>query len=212
MHYHAYVLVPRDVKNVEEKVSELMAPYAANRESIPYPRECECVYGSAMKKLETGQYAVNGTLKGLVIEFTKEAFDKNGAEIVLKLELLRLGSPDPQCEDCQGSGICTTKQNYLTKWDYWDMGINVTAGALKDCIESDSGIGSDQWSVPMSALNLAKVPIPRAVVTPDGVWHTCRKFIWFSNAMIVDENWETSVKALLEAHKDSTLVVVDYHL
>ena len=209
MHFHAYVLVPHDVKDVEEEVSDLMAPYDANLESIPYPRECECVYDSAMKKLQSGQYAMNGRVNGPMVEFTKKAFDQNGPEIIHKLELLRLGNPDPACGDCQGSGISTTTHNCRTEWDSWEILPNVTTGALKDCIEGKAGLQSEQSHVPVKALNLHKVPPPRSVVTPDGEWHTYRKHIWFSNAAITDENWEHTFKNLLAAYPDATLVVVD---
>jgi hypothetical protein len=211
-HFNAYVLIPSDVKDVEERVRELMAPYDANLESLPYPRECECVYHTAIKKLQTGQYAMSGRVNGPMVEFTKATFENIGPEFIHKLELLRLGTPDPACADCGGSGISTTTHNCRTEWDHWDMGVNVTAGALADCIDSNFGIPSAQWIVPVKALNLERVPSPRTVVTPDGAWHTYRKFLWFCNALIVDENWEETVKSLLEAHADATLVVVDYHM
>lgn len=154
---------------------------------------------------------MNGTVNGPLIEFTKEAFENAGPELTQKLEFLRLGSPAPRCEDCKGSGMSFTTHNCRTEWDYWDMGPNVTEGELKDCIDSSSGIQPDQWIVPVKALDLDKVPPPRAVVTPDGKWHSYRKHIWFSTAVITDDNWEHTFKNLLAAYPDATLVVVDYH-
>jgi hypothetical protein len=211
-HFNAYVLVPGDTKDVEATVSDLMASYDANLESIPYPRECECVYDSALKKLERGQHAMNGKVQGPVIEFKKDAFEKAGPELIQKLEFLRLGSPYAACGNCSGSGISTTSHNYATEWDGWEIVPNVTAGALKGCIEGNAYIRSDQSHVPVKVLNLDKVPPPRSVVTPDGVWHSYRKYIWFSNAAITDENWEHTFKNLLAAHPDAALVVVDYHI
>lgn len=212
MHFHGYVLIPFDVKDVDEKVSQLMAPYDANLESIPYPRECECVYESAIKKLETGQHVMSGKVNGPVIEFTKANFEKICPEIIHKLELLRLGTPDPACPDCRGSGICTTTHNYVTEWDHWGMGINVSAGELDGSIDFACGFPPDQWIVPVAELDLDKVPTPRAVITPDGAWHTYRKFIWFCNATIVDENWKETFQNLMEEHRDHKLVVVNYHI
>ena len=189
-----------------------MAPYDANLESIPYPRECECVYDSAIKKLESGQYAMNGRVNGPVIEFTKETFDKNAPELMQKLEYLRLGTPDPSCPDCRGSGICTATHNCLTEWDYWGMGVNVTAGELDGCIDFACGFPPGQWVVPVGELDLDEVPAPRTVVTPDGLWHSCRKYIWFCNAAITDENWRGTVQGLLEEHREGKLVMVNYHI
>jgi hypothetical protein len=212
MYFHAYILLPFDVKDVEAKVSDLMAPYNANLESIPYPRECECVYGSAIKKLETGQYSMSGRLNGPAIEFTKANFEKIGPELIHKLELLRLGNPDPECTDCKGSGICTTTHNCLSEWDHWDMGVNVSAGELDGCIDFACGFQPQQWIVPVAELDLDAVPAPRAVITPDRNWNTYRKYIWFCNATIVDENWKETVLSLLEGHRDGKLVIVNYHI
>jgi hypothetical protein len=212
MHFHAYVLVPFDLKDVEGKVSELMAPYDANLESIPYPRECECVYHSALKKLESGQYAMSGRVNGPMIEFTKANFDKIGPELIHKMELLRLGNPDPACTDCRGSGISTTTHNCFGEWDFWGVGTNVTDGELDGCIDFACGFPSGQWIIPVGELDLDKVPAPRAVVTPDGAWHTYRKCVWFCNGLISDENWEETVQRLLEAHRDHNLVIVNYHI
>lgn len=211
MHFHAYVLVPFDV-NIDEKVSELMSPYDANLESIPYPRECECVYDSALKKVETGQYAMSGRLNDPVLEFAKDNFEKIGPEVFHKWELLRLGIPDPACEDCRGSGICTTTHNYFTEWDHWHMGTNVSAGELDGSIDFACGFPSGQWVVPVGELDLDKVPTPRAVITPDGTWYTYRKYIWFCNAAIVDENWKETVQKLLEKHRKNKLVIVNFHI
>lgn len=189
-----------------------MAPYDANLESIPYPRECECVYETALKKLETGQYAMSGRLNGPVIEFTKANFEKIGPELLHKLELLRLGSPDPACEDCKGSGICTTTHNCHTEWDSWDMGFNVSAGALDGCIDFACGFRQGQHIVPVAELDFDKVPTPQALITPDGIWHSYRKYIWFCNAAIVDENWKDSVQGMLETYRQARLVVMNYHI
>lgn len=211
-HYNAYVLIPGDVKDVEATISDLMGPYDANLESLPYPRECECVYDSALKKLEKGQYALNGKVRGPVIEFKKSAFEKAGPELIKKLEFLRVGTPDPQCGDCKGTGISATTHNCRTEWDWWEIVPALTLDGCKDCLKSDATISTDQNTIPVSALDLDKLASPLAVVTPDGEWHTYQKYICFSNAVITDENWEHTFKNLLAAYPDSTLVVVDCHI
>ena len=209
--YYAYVLVPGDAKDVEGKVSELMELYNENLAGVPYQRECECVYDSVMEKLNKGQYFLSGTVNASWIEFKKDVFEKAGPELILKLEFLRLGTPDPQCENCRGSGISTTTCNCIGEWDFWEIVPILTEEGFKDCLTSGANISPDQQIVPVSALDFGKVPAPEAVVTPDGSWHTYRKLIWFSNAMIVDENWEHTFKNLLAAYPDAALVVVDYH-
>lgn len=212
-YYNAYVLVPGDVKDIDDRVSEMMAPYSGNIDTLPYPRECDCVYGSAIEKLKAGQYAMNGRVKaGLIVEFTKTGFAKNGPEIVQKLELLRLGNPNPTCEECGGSGILYTTHNCRTEWDSWEIVPVVTEAAFKDCISPDVDISPDQESVPVEVLDIKKVPTPRAVITPDGTWHARMKSIWGSNAAIVDEDWDKTVNALLQDHKDATFVVVNCHI
>lgn len=213
MHFHAYVLVPFNVKDVEEKVSELMAPYDANLESIPYPRECECIYDSAFKKLEGIDPNLNCNVKpGSVIEFRKASFDGNGPELLQKLELLRLGNPDPACGYCNGSGIFTTTHNCFSEWDRWEMGFNVGTGESGCCIDLAGGFPSGQWIFPVCELDLDRISIPRTVVTPDGIWHSYMKYIWFCNAAIVDEHWKDTVMGLLNAHMDAALVIVNYHI
>ncbi len=70
MHFHAYVLVPFDVKDVEEKVSELMAPYDATCCPYPSPRMRLCVR-ERHKELASGQYAMSGRLHGPATSFPK---------------------------------------------------------------------------------------------------------------------------------------------
>lgn len=212
MHFMAYVLVPRPVEDVNAHVEKVMEPYAQNTEVQSHQRKCECVLLSGKKVLAEQPDLMLGRLGGPCIEFIKAEFDKQGFEESQLQALLKLGNPDPNCEECHGAGAHETKENPKTEWDYWDQGPNVSSGELTASIRSSANIPPDSWVVPIKDLDLDKIPVPRAVITPDGEWNTSHRFIWYSNAVVIDENWEANFRSLLEAHKDSTLVVLNCHI
>lgn len=190
---------------VETKVELLMAPYGQDHRVGEYRRECDCVIDSALKKIKT---LPGWRVDKVLCEFTKDEFSKPGIELEWRRNMLELGSPDPECEECQGSGILVSHDNPSTKWDWWDIGTGFAENILKDCV---IGEREDLNIVPVQALDLDKIPTPNHILTPDGKWISDVQFLWSSSVVVEDEHWEDTFRTVLNDHADSTLVVVNVH-
>ena len=88
------------------------------------------------------------------------------------------------------------------------MDVTFDGDTLRDCFRGKKA----ENIISVRDVNPEKVPAPHHIVTPSGKWISANEFIWFFNAVVVDENWEETAKQVLEGHKDATLVVVDVHL
>lgn len=205
-HYLAYVLVPKGTEDIETKVVELMAPFSVGLKVGDYRRECDCLLSSAAKAAkELSEWKV----KALTFEFSKEQFSKDGVELGWRRALLSLGNPALDCEECNGSGFTAKHNNPSAKWDYWEIGGGFAEGILRDSVKNSP---ADANIVPVNDLDLNKIPSPHDVVTPDGRWLSENDFILFSSGVIIDENWEETVRSVLSEHQEATLVVVNCHL
>lgn len=119
---------------IGENVKEQLAPYSENLEVEAYKTECYCARSRKYKY-------VNKKLKeeGLDIEVFREKFwkipedDRPKWEVFIKdfidrdnelkasEEVAKIG-PDPECEDCHGTGLMETTRNPKSKWDWYSMG------------------------------------------------------------------------------------------
>jgi hypothetical protein len=98
--------------------------------------------------------------------------------------------------------------NQSERWDWWEFG-GRWSGILTQAIR---GPVNDENVVPVASLDLEKVPAPFAIITPDGAWHAQGDMGWGARVANVDENWESTAKAILAEHTDAVLVAVDCHI
>jgi hypothetical protein len=189
----------------EVKVRMLMEPYGLSLRVSEYRCVCPCIFGSAREKMKT---LPEWPATEYMFKFTKEEFSQEGFELSWRRKVLELGAPDPACEDCHGSGIKICQLNPEPLWDWWEIGSGFTENILKDCVKGKPGKLS---MVPVCDLDLEKLPRPEHVITPDGKCISSEQYLRLSNALVVDEHWEETVRAVLEAHQDATLVVVNCH-
>jgi hypothetical protein len=203
--YWKHLEVANPESKFELRVNRILEPSADFHRVAPYRRECYCVWSRA---IERAKDLPEWKIQGASFAFTREEFSKPGLELDWRRKVLELGSPDPSCEECGGSGIIYSRENPGQKCDYWEIGAGAD-GMLKNCIK---GKPTDVNVVPVKDLDLQKLPIPAHIVTPDGMWFSENEFIWFFHAVVMDENWEKTVKRVLEEHKEATLAAVDVHL
>lgn len=138
--------IPEDHKAdiTEEVIAGLLAPYDENTSVPEYEKPCYCVGQEAHKQATKAAEKKCGSMDSLRESFraeTKGQFD--GEELFSKKATAawrkhiakylatekeafnndpKKDKPDPECEECKGSGIDTTTYNPKSKWDWWQIG------------------------------------------------------------------------------------------
>lgn len=191
-------------RTIGEKVSILMEPYFAELRVAPHRRECDCMLCNAV---EQAKELPEWKAEAVSFKFTKKQFHQNGFELAWKQELLKLGTPDPKCDECGGTGFTISKTNPSPKWDRWEIGIINEEWVLKGSARSPT----DKYWVPVKDLDLDKIQLPSHIVTPDGRWLCEHDYVWFGSAVVIDEDWEQTTKEIFKQHQESTLAVVNIH-
>jgi hypothetical protein len=150
-------------------------------------------------------------------------------------------SPDPDCEECHGSGTHPSQYNPDSKWDWYQIGgrwdgvicklppldVDPVRDAQAEFAESMATGNMSAWLAKTQAIHEQLSQASRnvcpvkdwdrdlhAVVTPDGVWHQCAEMGWWG--MTRDEKnkevWERELKDIQEKHIDQLIVGVDCHI
>lgn len=131
--------------------------------------------------------------------------------------------PDPDCDECTGTGKEMSTYNPDSQWDWYRKG-GRWDGWLTDT-EPESGDGGFNFGPQHETLekNSIKVEkligqdepkIPHALLTPDGGWHQKGEMGWFgmSHNEQDPQEWETQVLELFEEHRDCLAVALDCHI
>jgi hypothetical protein len=144
-HFFTLVLVPEGTPAVKAAVAYLLAPFDQNLEvHEDEVLECDCVHLRAFEKAELEAASRFGGIDQLRERFAAEYVlpEENEGEsdrcrqkawtefVKDKSEryedrtriLLKSAGPDPECEDCAGTGVITTWHNSDTQWDSWQIG------------------------------------------------------------------------------------------
>lgn len=129
-------------------------------------------------------------------------------------------SPDPNCDDCGGTGQRTTTYNPKAKWDWWRIGgrwngeIKGTPQNSRDGFNFGAAYESlESNCAPVRELMEREV-IPFAVVTPDGEWHERGEMGWW--AIVTNEKddvcWTDIVMDIYRKYPDHLAVGCDLHI
>lgn len=112
--------------------------------------------------------------------------------------------PDPDCQNCGGTGKYITTYNPKAKWDWW-----IAGGRYEGVV----GGAVDPNVAPVTVL-LEQNIVPFAVVTPDGKWHERGEMGWFAIVTREKEKdvWAKEVRNIFEKHKDCLAVGCDLHI
>jgi hypothetical protein len=213
-------LVPEGTNHIGAHVSDLLAPYDEGLKVAPYEVTCYCaehrademageeadqIFGPLPKLLP---FIKRSTGEPLDDEYPREErfrfMDERVSQILPTL------SPDPNCDECRGSGKKLIRDNPHGKYDWWTVGEGFTAGILKPAITENSITPAHEDMVPVKDLELEKVEVPYSVITPDGVWHEDPDRFETSTEES-QLRWVATAKGLLARHEDCTVVAVNCH-
>jgi hypothetical protein len=143
-HSVTLVLAPKNVLDFmspEDFVEKQLAPYNEDIQVAPYDKDCYCVGNIANKKIREqlesemplqeirnkhSQYCKDNNVEKFSEEAQKswkeflKPYNQREAELTASQE--GLNDPDPDCEECKGTGIVQTTYNPDSKWDWWVIG------------------------------------------------------------------------------------------
>ncbi len=211
-HFVTLVLVPKDSLDVKGAVESLLAPYDEEITVAPYETDCYCIGGIARHAGVQAADREVGDMNDLRTRYwnlpeegrpTWEAWTAAWTAAADRTEKAHplYQKPDPQCEDCQGSGKRMTTYNPDSQWDWWTIG-----GRWDGWLSRSNRLKAKTAA--------AKGKVPFAIVTPDGAWHEKASMGWWgmvSNKKD-DEAWADEAQRLLLAHPDAWAVACDLHI
>lgn len=186
-----------------------------------------------------------------------------GAEAAFLAERNDRDAPDPECDECRGSGEYETTCNPEGYWDWWVIGgrwngtllgdeykISEDENSYQRCSmcqgtgkRDDELARQERLKHPGYSCNVCRgtgremifasrlpsppaggnfrpvreipdsVPVPYAVLTPDGEWHQQGEMMMFgmSKDDMPEEDWAAKVRAIYGDYQDHLAVVVDCH-
>jgi hypothetical protein len=130
-------------------------------------------------------------------------------------------APDPECDECHGTGTHASTYNPKSKWDWWRIGGRWDGSLFgEDVAKARRTDGGFNFSPTNQELRnnsriVSDLPVdftPFAILTPDGEWHERGRMGWWGIVSDEADEWPSQAKTLLEAHKDHLAVAVDCHI
>lgn len=222
-HFSVYVFVPpgyHTANAVESKVTDMMQPYGEDGETEQQEEDCNCVGEKAYNEVMAQVDKEFGNIESLKEKFKQEKGytpaghwadwnefltprTKRMSELSLAHPLYN--KPLPNCPECQGSGKRYIDVLVDQQYDWYTIGGRY-AGALRDegYFPSEE---RDQYddNIKANARKVSKItenaPVPYAIVTPDGAWHT----------FPYEKYAKSEVAKLYSKFHDHLAVVVDCH-
>lgn len=231
-HFFTVVLVrPTDGVDINTQVENLLAPFNEDLEVPAYDKDCYCIgriahnYGfdiasqkvGAIQSFRDKYWAMPEDQRPEWKEFIFE-FEKINEEVAKAHPLYE--KPNPECEECNGTGKYPSTYNPQSEWDWWDIGGRWNGEIRGDYRGDNSGgfnFGAEfrqihENMIPLSEMK--KPVIPFAILTPDGEWCEKGKMGWWGMVSgRKDENdWEASVKEIYAKYHDCIAVGCDLHI
>ena len=151
-------------------------------------------------------------LQDLWTEHIQVPFERKYNEVLESMPKEEQAKPDPECEDCHGTGIVKSRYNPLSKWDWYTIG-----GRW----EQNGDLGENTLSVtshlkeiedPDKAFFAYVEPDPD--MDPEERWHEKAEMHMFgcTSKNKYKKEWQSEVKELLGKYKDHVIVIVDCHI
>lgn len=150
-HFATLVILEPNVSQgkLEDVLSERLAPFDENKEVEEYERDCWCRGRLARKRVDellaremgsweeakrkfNSKHKLPEGLHSKELSRACQEQDELYRQLVAKprikreRELLAIvggeNDPDPNCDECHGSGHYPSQYNQLSKWDWWQIG------------------------------------------------------------------------------------------
>jgi hypothetical protein len=228
-HYLTYVLIPEKTKKIWKAVRKLLKPYDENVVVEEYQEICPCILHQVLNQAEIpipkplkpavldhgdGQTFLVLLPKDLDAYTTgwKLFVERYGDSWFSNTSFLEIYKTSPDCIRCGGTGLIRSQFNPRGKWDWRITGQKSRFHGVL-CVTRDKGSQKDKLSdvVPVRHLNVKELPLPDAILTPDGQWHE-QVYAPFVGCAVIDEReWRQTWETILEKHSDAILVAVDCH-
>jgi len=231
-HFFTVALVPSDtpVGKLSEVLNQKFAPFDENLEVLPYDHDCYCL-GNVAKK--AGREHADKTVA--TIETLRDGYwelpeprpewDDHikewrvASDSVEKVHPL-FGKPDPECDECKGTGKYESTRNPQSKWDWWRVGGRWDGRIQAKPRESDNGFNwGDQHQLPDHNTILVK-DMPGgfvscfAVLTPEGEWIERGQMGWWGmvSGDTGDAVWQEQLKGIFARYSECLAVGCDLHI
>ena len=236
-HYFVIALVKKDqVEDAEEIISKRMQPYWEEREVRPYDHKCYCInriaeadgYKTADKKYGDMTHLRETYRKGLDDKTIIDTDKSWRFHIQKHLDCVKEVSkkhpmfekPDPNCEECKGSGTYKSTYNPDSKWDWYSLGGRWNGVIKKQPRNDEKGFNfNDEFrQLPENMQPVTQILkdeiVPSAILTPDGDWHEQGKMIWFGMSVndLDQDVWKKQCFKAYETYKDHVGVGLDCHI
>lgn len=242
-HFSVLVITTPDSPDAES----LLAPYDENHPVPPYQRECYCAehnLRTAVNEALTEHFGGNfdTAMRQTYVPPRQETPEEQMAhwgepdpdwqahikpwtdkEAELTAALADKKVPDPECEDCHGTGFYLSRYNKDARWDWYELGGRWTgfftltgrgAGVtgrpgLFTEPAADGKCDQALWAQ-------VQKPIKQtfAFITPDGVWHQKADMGWWGLTANEDKDgYQQEWDAMIASLKDGdTVAVFDLHI
>lgn len=216
-HFTVLVIVPEGTEQdkVEDEVTRLLAPYDENIEVDSYDTPCHCVGMAALRRAREQADKAVGTMESLRKSFVKPG-DGYGPETqaawtahikpYVDIEAAFLVAqpdcekPNPECDECKGTGLRQTTYSPKSKWDWWQLG-----GRWQGDLTDDN---RDIFQM----MELRRDWSVYAIVTPDGEWHAKGDMGWWGMSSNEVKDWNAAQYEIASAYPKCFGALVDAHI
>lgn len=113
---------------------------------------------------------------------------------------------DPDCSECNGTGVRTTTYNPDSKWDWYEIG-----GRWNDFLD----LGGNIIGIPtiIEAFKKQDKGV-YAIVTPDGAWHEKGEMGWWGISRNENKDWDKDMFDILKDYNSDEYIgiIIDCHI
>lgn len=207
-HFTVGVILPLGTNGPAKRVIDgLLSAYDEGHSVAPYPRPCSCIGWVAKKRCSERANRLVGVIdrERSSDEMKRDWWETKQGYLPYEPDF---NLPDPNCEECHGSGTYMSTYNPSSKWDWFQIG-----GRWNGCLPNgsneivvkellankksrrpeppDAPEGSPTWTFfypeyleeleqyEATPEDLRDLYAPFALLTPDGVWHEKGDMGWW---------------------------------
>jgi len=207
MHYYLHVILPSDIEipQIEEEVENRLHPFDEANLSSPHDTKCYCVGWEATREaiVQCNEAGIDDPIERRDFIDTTVANDP------------KKGFPDPNCADCDGTGVHTTTANPNGKWEWWGFGgrwqdiiydlfPQDKREVLKEKYRAFKGNTCSIQELLAFSPREKEFQVPYAFLDLKGTWHSRDLFL-------TQEGWSEEYFSYLEKHSDALIIACDIH-